>query len=132
MLMELSHNLLPLTVTGTPTNFTSVRTGDHTVKLLWSAPASKTPSIAGYEVFYAESGSDTILSGGTTTTRTTNISVTLPKLNVEYWFFVVAFSDADNALPSKRSSISTIVLIETGLFTLKAFPIHLVLVTRRS
>ena len=93
-------------MTGTPTNTRSVRTGDYTVQLSWSAPSSNEPPVAGYEVFYAESGSDATKSGGTTTSASTTISVTLPTLDVIY-FFVVAFSDADNTLPSARSNIVT-------------------------
>ena len=100
-----------LTVTGIPTNVKSERTGEYTVQLSWSAPASNTPSIAGYEVFYVASGSDVTQSGGTTTTTgTTTLSVTLPNINGTYDFFVVAFSDEHNALPSARSSNTTIYL----------------------
>ena len=102
-----------LTVTGTPTNIMSVRTGDYTVQLSWSAPTSNTPPVAGYEVFYAVSGSDVTQSGGTTNDMTTTtISVTLLNQSGIYDFFVVAFSDADNAMPSARSSITTITLSE--------------------
>ena len=119
-------------MTDTPTNVKSDLIGDYTIQLSWSAPASNTPSIAGYEVFYALSGSDVTQSGGTTTANTTTINVTFLKLSGIYNFFVVAFSDADNALPSERSSNSTIVLTEIGLFILKPFSFHLVFVTRRS
>ena len=90
-------------MTDAPTNVQIVRTGEYTVQLSWSAPASKTPPVAGYEVFYAECGSDV---SGTTTSTSTTISVTLPTLDVTY-LFVVAFSDADNTLPSARSNIVT-------------------------
>ena len=109
---EKSYCIMFLTVTGTPTNIMSVRPGDYTVKLSWSSPASNTPSVAGYEVFYAVSGSDVTHSGGITTFDTTTISVTLPNQNAMYDFFVVAFSNADNALPSARSSNTTINLSE--------------------
>ena len=111
-------------MTGTPTNVKNVRTGYYTIELSWSASASNTPSIAGYEVFYAVSGSDVTQSGGTTTTNTTTISVTLPKLSAMYDLFVVAFSDADNALPSAHSNNSTVLVTEMGLFITKAFSIH--------
>ena len=78
------------------------------VQLSWSAPASNTPPVAGYEVFYADSGSDATKSGGTTTSTT--ISVTLPTLDVTYDLFVVAFSDANNTLPSARSSNVSIAI----------------------
>ena len=115
-------------MTDTPTNVTSVRTAIYMVELSWSAPSNSIPSIAGYEVFYAVSGSNVTQSGGTTTTSTTTISVTLPKLDVMYDIFVVAFSDAGNALPSARSNNSTVNLTEMGLFIVKTFSIHLVFV----
>ena len=89
-------------------NVKSEMTGEYTVQLSWSAPASTTPSVAGYEVFYAVSGSNSAQSGGTTTTNTTTITMTL--LSGIYDFFVVAFSDADNALPSAHSDNTTIYL----------------------
>ena len=119
-----------LTVTNTPTNVTSYLTGDYKLQLSWSAPASNTPSIVGYEVFYAASGSDVTQSGGITNSSTTAINVTLPNPSGIYDFFVVAFSDADNALPSARSSNSTVVLTELGSFIKKPFPIDFVFVAR--
>ena len=121
-----------LTVTDTPTNVQSDLTGDYTIQVSWFAPATNTPSVAGYEVFYAVSGSEVTQSGGTTATSTTTINVTLPNLSGIYDYFVVAFSDAGNALPSARSNNSTIVLTEKGLFILKTFSIHLVFVARWS
>ena len=100
-----------LTVTDTPTNVESEMSGEYTVQLSWSAPANNTPPVVGYEVVYAVSGSDVTLSGGTTT-DITSISVKLPNISAIYNFFVVAFSDADNALHSARSSNSTIYLSE--------------------
>ena len=99
--------ILFLIVTGTPTNISYVRAGEYTIELSWLAPASNTPPVAGYEVFYAESGSNATKSGGTTSASTT-ISVTLPKLGITYDLFVVAFSDANNTLPSARSNNVTI------------------------
>ena len=117
-------------MTDRPTNLKSELNGEYTVQLSWSAPASNTPPVAGYEVFYAVSGSDITQSGGTTTTDTTTINVTLTLANLRsnYNFFVVAFSDADNALPSAHSSNSTIDLSELGLFIMKTFSIHLMFV----
>ena len=100
-------------MTDTPTNVQSVVTEDNTVQLTWSSPASNTPPVAGYEVFYAVSGSDVTQSGGNTDTSTTTISVILPSQSDIYLydFFVVAFSDADkNALPSAHSENSTVYL----------------------
>ena len=100
-----------LTVTGTPINVMGEQTGEYTVQLSWSAPASNTPPVSGYDVFYAVSGSDVTQSGGTTITPgTTTLSVTLPNPNGIYDFFVVAFSDTDNTLPSAPSNKSTIYL----------------------
>ena len=115
-----------LTVTDTPTNIMSVRTGPYTVQLSWSAPPTNTPPVAGYEVFYAESGSDVTQSGGTTF-NTTTINVTLPTLDFMYDLFVVAFSDAANSLPSARSSNSTIDLRKPDLFRVKNFTLILCL-----
>ena len=100
--------LLFASVTDTPTGLTAIHMGTNTVELSWSAPASNTPSVAGYEVFYAEFGSIVAHSGGKITN--TNVNVTLPLFSVVYDWFVVAFSDVDNALPSARSNISTVYL----------------------
>ena len=105
-----------LTVTNTPTNVVIERTGDYTVQLSWSAPSSNTPPVAGYEVFHAISDSNSTQSGGTTTTDTTTISLTLPTLDVMYNFFVVAFSDADNVLPSAHSKSITIDMSKFTLY----------------
>ena len=108
MLRSKLNFLLTCTVTGTPTNVNIVRTGQYTVQLSWSAPASSTPPVAGYEVFYAESGSDVTQSGGITTDTT--LSVTLPTLGVMYDLFTISFSDAGNTLPSALSDNITIDL----------------------
>ena len=94
-------------VADVPFGLSAKRNGDsNTVQLSWSAPASNTPQVAGYEVFFRESGSDNTQSGGTSTGTT--IRVTLPSLDATYKFFVVAFSDAPNSLPSARSQLITI------------------------
>ena len=78
------------------------------MQLYWTTPASNSPPVASYEVFYAASGSDNAESGGTT--PDTNISITLSTLDVTYYsIFVVAFSDAPNTLPSTWSSIITVI-----------------------
>ena len=99
------------TVTGTPTGLNAVRTGSNTVQLSWTAPANNTPPVVGYEVFFAVSGSNSTQSGGTTTNTT--ITVILPIPDVIYDFFVVAYSDVANALPSARSNNSTIDMSES-------------------
>ena len=120
MLEEKNYLPLLLTVTDTPTNVTKERTGNYTVQLSWSAPASNTTPVAGYEVFYAKSGSNGTVSGGTTSHTITTISVTLPTLYVIYDLFVVAFSDVANALPSAHSNNITIDLSEFGYFYVKS------------
>ena len=96
------------TVTDTPINVRSVITGQNIVWLSWCPPISNTPPVAGYEVFYAENGSNATQSGGTTIDTT--IIVALPTLDVFYNFFVVAFSNESNSLPSAQSVIHTICL----------------------
>ena len=109
LVLRPSANLLA-TVTGTPTGVAVVRTGCYTVQLSWTPPANNAPPVAGYEVFYAVSGSDNTQSGGNT--NSTNISMVLPTLDVIYDLFVVAYSDAANTLPSAYSTITTIDLSE--------------------
>ena len=100
-------------MTGTPTNVSYMRIDNYTVQLTWCAPASNMPPVAGYEVFYEESGSTGTESGGTTNdATTTTIDVTLPNQTGIYNLFVVAFSAADNALPSAHSINITIDLSE--------------------
>ena len=88
----------------------------NTVQLSWSAPDSNTPPVAGYEVFYAVSGNNNTTSGGNTTVNTTTINVTLSTLGLTYEFFVVAFSDEENSLPSAHSNVTTIELSESKSF----------------
>ena len=96
------------TVTDTPTGVGSVRTGNDTVEVYWTALSSNTPLVAGYEVFYAVSGSDSVWNGGTTTNTT--LTLVLPMLDVTYDIFVVAYSDAANTLPSARSKNTSLFL----------------------
>ena len=103
----MTHKFLSTIVVDVPFGLSAMRNGDsNTVQLSWSAPASNTPQVAGYEVFFGESGSDNTQSGGTSTGTT--INVTPPSLNATYDFFVVAFSDAPYSLPSARSQAITI------------------------
>ena len=98
---------LHLTVTDTPTALKAVTTACKTVQLSWSAPVNNTPPVAGYEVFFTISGSDKTQSGGITTSTT--IALVLPLLDVTtYDLFVVAYSDAANALPSVCSNNITV------------------------
>ena len=99
-----------VTVTGTPTGLSAIRTGCNTVQLSWTAPASNAPPVAGYEVFYVVSGSDSTQSGGTTTN--TSVSIEVQILGFIYDFFVVAYSDSTNTLPSAHSNSRTIDLGE--------------------
>ena len=99
-----------VTVLDTPTSVTATRTGYDSLKLSWTAPASNTSLAASYEVFYAVSDIDSTWSGGTTTYNV--IRVVLPTLDVTYDFFVVAYSNVANTLPSIRSNSTTINLSE--------------------
>ena len=89
-------------VTDKPTDLTAKWTGYNTVKLSWTAPAKNTPPVASYEVFFKQSGSDSVQSGANTTY--TNVVL----MGIELWsvceLFVVAYSDVENALPSAPSS----------------------------
>ena len=109
VVLRIRANLF-VTVTGTPTGVIVMRTGCYTVQLSWAPPISNAPPVAGYEVFFELSGSNTTQSGGTATS--TAITVVLPLLNVTYELFVVAYSDAANALPSAHSNIVTIDMSE--------------------
>ena len=90
-----------------------MRTDYKTVELSWSAPANDTPSIAGYEVFYTESSSGTTQSGAVTASSVTSatLSVGLTFGNT-YSFFVVAYSNEGNALPSAHSEKTMVELRE--------------------
>ena len=103
-------NDLFVPVTGTPTGLSATRTGYNTVQLSWNAPASNAPPVAGYEVFYAVSGSKSTQSGGNTTNTT--ITTTLTVVDVTYDLFVVAYSNAANTLPSAHSNNSTLDMSE--------------------
>ena len=92
-------------MTDTSTGLTAVKTGNNAVQLSWTAPASNTPPVTGYEVFFAKSGNNTTQSVGTIIGRTiTTINVPLPIVDDIYGFLVVAFSDTANTLPSANSS----------------------------
>ena len=106
-----------VTVTGTPTTLTAVRTACKTVQLSWTAPANNTPPVSGYEVFYAVSGSNSTQSGGNITNTT--MTLIIPIIDVMYDLFVVAFSDVDYALPSAHSNTVTIDTGEFNSFDMK-------------
>ena len=93
--------MLYLLVTDKPTDLMYELTGYNTVRLSWTAPANNTPPVASYEVFFKRSGSNSIESWANTT------STTVVLANIDLWsvceFFVVAYSDAENTLPSTPS-----------------------------
>ena len=93
-----------LLVTGTPINFTTKRTGSQTAFTSWTAPASNTPPVQGYEVFY-ESESGVRTSGGNTTASQLNLTLSSLEPDVSYTAFVVAFG---GDLPSSHSNNATI------------------------
>ena len=102
---------LSFSVTDTPSNVTATRTGYSTVELSWTAPTNNTPPVAGYEVFLAVNGSQSTMSMANTTATNVTISEGLT-LGSTYGFFVVAYSDALNALPSARSETQMVELSE--------------------
>ena len=93
-----------LLVTDTPTNFTATRTGLQTAFVSWTAPASNTPPVEGYEVFY-ESESGVRTSGGNTTATQVNLTLSSLEPDFSYTAFVVAFG---GDLPSNHSNYATI------------------------
>ena len=93
-------NMPFLLVTDTPTVFTATRNGLQTAFASWTAPASNTPPVEGYEVFY-ESESGVRTSGGNTTVPQVSLSLSSLELHVNYTVFVVAFG---GDLPSARSN----------------------------
>ena len=96
-------------VTNPPTVVTAMRTKYNAVALSWTAPASNMPPVAGYEAFYSLSG-DAITQSETT--KTTDATLTELMLGNTYNFFVVAYSDAENSLPSARSDNQTVEMGE--------------------
>ena len=97
-------NMPFLLVTDTPINFTTTRNGLQTVFASWTAPASNTTPVEGYEVFY-ESESGVRTSGGNTTATQVNLTLSSLEPNVSYTAFVVAFG---GDLPSAHSNNATI------------------------
>ena len=98
-------------VTDVPSDFTVTRIGYSVLELSWTAPASNTPPIAGYEVFLAVNGSQ----NNTSVMNTTETSITMSEglsLGTKYSFFVVAYSDVMNTLPSPRSEPQKVELSE--------------------
>ena len=89
--------------------FTATRTGPQTASASWTAPASNSPPVNGYEVFIeTEFGVRT--SGGSTTSS--QLSLTLSSLtpDVVYTAFVVAYG---GDLPSAHSNTAEISTGET-------------------
>ena len=93
-----------LLVTGTPINFTASRTGLQIADASWTAPASNTPPVEGYEVFY-ESESGVRTSGGNTTLTQISLNLSSLEPDVIYIAFVVAFG---GDLPSNHSNTANI------------------------
>ena len=93
-------------MTDTPTGLTAVRTAFKELRLSWNAQANNTPPVAGYEVFYTMSGSGITQSAGTTSVNNFTLPSDVPVGSV-YDFFVVAYSNMANTLPSSRSNVVT-------------------------
>ena len=101
-----------VSVAGTPTGLTAVRlnTGLACVQLSWLSVSE----VAGYEVFYevSSSNSTTVMSAGTTTNTMLNITSGLNYTNT-YNFFVVSYgSQGSPVLPSDHSNMTTLTLCE--------------------
>ena len=96
-------------VTGAPTSLSVVRTGCDRVEIFWAPPAHNVPPIAGYTVFYALAGSNTSQNGGNVNgSSTTLVLSSLFQQGSTYEFYVVAYSNETNSLPSGRSNNSTV------------------------
>ena len=107
--------LLFLSVAGTPSDFTVTRIGYNVLELSWTAPANSTSPIAGYEVFLAVSGSQNSTSVTNTNETSTTVSEGLSLGNM-YIFFVVAYSEAMNTLPSSRSETQMVEISEQNSY----------------
>ena len=94
-------------VAGTPTGVTATRlnTGLSHVQLSWSSVSG----VAGYEVFYQLSnGSSSVMSAGTTTNTTLDITSEL-SYGDTYDFFIVSYgSEGSTVLPSDHSNTTTL------------------------
>ena len=103
---KLFINVPFLLVTDTPRNFTATRTGVHTAFTFWTAPASNTPSVDGYEVFYEnEYGIRT--SGGNITAPQVSLILNSLEPSVRYTAYVVAFGSDLRSNSSNTATIST-------------------------
>ena len=98
------HNIPFLLVTGTPINFIAIRTSLQTADTSWTAPASSTPPVEGYEVFY-ESESGVRTSGGNVTASQLSLTLSSLEPDVSYTAFVVALG---GDLPSAHSNSANI------------------------
>ena len=84
-------------------------TGLTHVQLSWSSVSG----VAGYEVFYhLSSGNTSVISAGTTTNTTLDITLGLSLYNT-YNFFIVSYgSESSTVLPSNHSNTTTMTLCE--------------------
>ena len=109
-----------LLVAVTPSDFNAKRIGYSVLELSWTAPANSTPPIAGYEVFLAVNGSPNSTSVINTTETSTTVSEGLFLGNM-YIFFVVAYSDAINALPSAHSETQMVEISEQNSYHYRGY-----------
>ena len=104
-----------LSVAGTPTGVTAIRTDYSSVHVSWTAPSSGTPP-AGYEVFYQVTGSSSRLSGGNISN--TELTLTGLMMGVSYTVYVVSYgADGAPVLPSARSNMASVMIGELKLFS---------------
>lgn len=108
------------TVTGVPRNVSVMKVTATSALVSWSPPASNTPPVAGYEVFYQTESVDQSsgdykgfyqpeiggrASGGEANASQMSLVVTGLDSTLNYSVFVVAFG---GDLPSASSNIATI------------------------
>lgn len=93
-------------VTGTPLNVAVTKETATSARVSWSTPASNSPPVAGYEVFY-QTETNVTTSGGETSASQLSLVLTELDSTTSYSVFVVAFG---GDLPSARSSIVIIPL----------------------
>ena len=120
MLVSITEEVLCAiySVTGAPTSLSVIRTGCNRVEISWTPPIHNTPPIAGYAVFYILAGSNTRQNAGSVNGSTTTFVLSsLFEQGSTYEFFVVAYSDENNTLPSARSNYVTANFSEFDLST---------------
>ena len=111
-------------VTGTPTDLAVVRSGCNEVEISWFPPVHNVPPVSGYAVFYILTGSNTTQNGGNVNGTTANLVLSnLFQQGSTYEFFVVAYSNESNTLPSAHSDCSVVLFSEFHCSIFKPYDI---------